>query len=177
MSFSEEVSTSGAIAQGGAASIFIAFFSKAIQIMVPYLIVTFFIVLLDCYYGIRASKKREEEIRTARAIRRTVSKLFEYVCWIIIAASLSIAANWNPLQYIVMGIPVLVEMSSITQNYLFLKGKMIKGLNIIKIIGDKTNTDLSGVEIKDIEEKKEEPKQKPKKGTKKQPKVNYQDKK
>ena len=52
-----------------------------------------------------------------------------------------------------MGIPVLVEMSSITQNYLFLKGKMIKGLNIIKIVGDKTNTDLSGVEIVDIEEK------------------------
>lgn len=157
MSFTEEVSTSGAIAQGGAASIFVAFFSKAIPIMVPYIIATFIIVLLDCYYGIKAAKKREEEIRPARAIRRTVSKLFEYVCWIIIAASLAVAANWNPLQYIIMGIPVLVEMSSITQNYLFLKGKMIKGLNIIKIIGEKTNTDLSDVEIKDVEE---EPKEK-----------------
>ena len=165
MSFTEEVSTSGAIAQGGVASIFIAFFSKAIQIMVPYLVVIIFIVLLDCYYGIKASKKRGEQIRVARAIRRTVSKLFEYVCWIIVAVSLSIAANWNPLQYIIMGIPVLVEMSSITQNYLFLKGKMIKGLNIIKIVGDKTNTDLSGVEIVDIEEK---PKNKEsKKGSKK----------
>lgn len=152
MSFSEEVSTSGAIAQGGVASIFIAFFSKAIQIMVPYLIVTFFIVLMDCYYGIKASIKRGEEIKTARAIRRTVSKLFEYICWIIVAASLSIAANWNPLQYIIMGIPVIVELTSIVQNYLFLKNKRISGLNIVKIVGDKIGTDLSDVKIEDVKE-------------------------
>lgn len=154
MSFSEEVSTSGAIAQGGVASIFITFFYDALQIMIPYLIVTFAIVLLDCVYGIKAAKKRNEDIKVARAIRRTVSKTFEYVCWIIVAASLSLAVKWNPLQYIILSIPVGIEMLSIYQNYLFIKGKRIVGLNIFKIVGEKIGTDLSEVKIEDAEEKK-----------------------
>lgn len=154
MSFSEEVSTSSAIAQGGAASIFITFFYDALQIMIPYLIVTFAIVLLDCVYGVKAAKKRNENIKVARAIRRTVSKIFEYTCWIIVAASLSLAVKWNPLQYIILAIPVGIEMLSIYQNYLFIKGKRIVGLNIFKIVGEKIGTDLSEVKIEDAEEKK-----------------------
>ena len=152
MSFSEEISTSGAIAQGGASAVFIAFFQDTLQIMIPYLIVTFAIVVLDCIYGIKASIKRGEHIRPARAIRRTVSKLFEYICWIIVAATLSLAVKWGPLQYIILSIPIGIELLSIMQNFLFIKGKRIQGLNIFKIVGEKIGTDLSDVKIEDVEE-------------------------
>lgn len=149
MTFSEEISTSGAIAQGGVASVFIAFYHNSLQIMVPYVIVVFAVVVLDLIQGIKASIKRGEEIRVSRAIRRTVSKLFEYICWVVLATTLSLAVNWSALQYIILCIPLITEMISIVDNYLFSKGKKITGLNFWKIFGSKLGVDLDDVKIED----------------------------
>ena len=43
--------------------------------------------IADFKFGIEASKKRGETIRKSRAIRRTVNKMIDYICWILVATS------------------------------------------------------------------------------------------
>ena len=45
------------------------------------------LIIADFKFGIEASKKRGETIRKSRAIRRTVNKMIDYICWILVATS------------------------------------------------------------------------------------------
>ena len=58
------------------------------QKMLIWLIVAVVLVLGDLRFGIEAAKKRGETVRRSRAVRRTVNKLVDYLCWICIAWNL-----------------------------------------------------------------------------------------
>ena len=88
------------------------------------------LIIADFKFGIEASKKRGETIRKSRAIRRTVNKMIDYICWILVATSFG-AAFGQPF-----GIPILpaivlfviygCEINSCFNNFFEAHGKKLR---------------------------------------------------
>ena len=108
---------------------------------------------MDLIFGIAAAQRRGESVRVSRAIRRTVNKLVEYACWVILAASLAVAFNFKSLNWIILSIVIGNEMISIFSNWMFVHGKKVSGLQdfFLKLLGKKLDTDLSDIKIEDAE--------------------------
>jgi hypothetical protein len=147
MQFSEMQSTESALLQGGTSVVMTAFLYEVIADMLPFLIVAVIVILVDLIFGIRAAQHRKEEVRYSRAFRRTVSKMFEYVCWVTLSSSLAVAFKFPTLEWIILGAVILNEVVSIASNWCEVHGIRIKGLNLPKIIGEKVGVDLSDVKI------------------------------
>ena len=150
-----QTDTPAVIAQTGASAILISYYNDALVLVIPFAIVALSLVVTDLFFGIGAAKMRNEDIRLSKALRRTLDKLLSYVCWIIVAASLSISFAYRPLNWIILGVVCAIELISIFSNYMACKGKKVTGLDglLIKIISDKLNTDMSGVKVEDNDTK------------------------
>lgn len=94
--------------------------------IVIWIIVAFALILGDLRFGIMASMKRGEKIRGSRAVRRTINKMVDYICWVSIAwvlgASFGKIFGIPLLAAIIMVIVCTVELSSIFDNYFEYKG-------------------------------------------------------
>lgn len=112
-------------------------FAEAWQQMIWFLILAIVLILGDLRFGIAAAKKRGEKIRPSRAVRRSLNKLVDYICWLSIATVVGI--NFGTvfgiplLSVIIMAVVCIIEMSSIIDNYLEYKG-IKKRVNLIKLI-------------------------------------------
>lgn len=121
---------------GFTASVLIPF-AEAWQQMIWFLILAIVLILGDLRFGIAAAKKRGEKIRPSRAVRRSLNKLVDYICWLSIATVVGI--NFGTvfgiplLSVIIMAVVCIIEMSSIIDNYLEYKG-IKKRVNLIKLI-------------------------------------------
>ena len=110
------------------------------------ILLAFLIIIADLRWGIVAARKRGEEIRWSRAIRRTINKFLDYVLWIMIAAilgeSFGAILDVPIISMIVLGVVYSIELSSATGHYFFVKGikkrldlwGLFKGYKIIKDI-------------------------------------------
>lgn len=109
------------------------------------------LIIADLRFGVMASKKRGETIRTSRAVRRSVNKLIDYTCWVLLACALehTFAEPFHiPLMpTIVMLVVYGVEINSIFANYFEYRGLKLK-VDIFKFFKKKTD------DIIDIEEVK-----------------------
>ena len=105
--------------------------------MLWFLILAIILILGDLRFGIAAAKKRGEKIRPSRAVRRSLNKLVDYICWLSIATVVGInfgtVFSLPLLSVIIMAVVCIIEMSSIVDNYLEYKG-IKKKVNIIKLI-------------------------------------------
>lgn len=109
------------------------------------------LIVADLRFGVMASKKRGETIRTSRAVRRSINKLIDYTCWVLLACALehtfAVPFHIPLLPTIVMLVVYGVEINSIFANYFEYKGLNLK-VDIFKFFKKKTN------DIIDIEEVK-----------------------
>ncbi len=127
--------------------------------MAVWLLVAFVLILVDLRFGIAAAKVRGEKIRKSRAVRRTVNKMVDYICWISIAWVLGDTFGKQLhiplLAVIVMAVVCLIELSSIFDNYFEAHG-INKKFNVFKFFSNLFKLpDLS----ESIEEKEEDKKQ------------------
>jgi hypothetical protein len=159
MSTFTEESTTGVIVQSGVTGAAITFFSDAVISMTPYLIVSLILILVDLYFGVKAALHRGETVRISRAFRRTVGKMFEYLCWVMVSVSLAVAFEVQFLVWIILGFVMGNEVLSIITNWLESHNKRIVGFNPFKVVGEKIGVDLSDVHI---EEKDKPASEKPK---------------
>lgn len=122
---------------GGFTAAVLSPFIEGWQQMLWFLILAVILILGDLRFGIAAAKKREEKIRPSRAVRRSLNKLVDYICWLSIATVVGI--NFGSvfglplLSVIIMAVVCIIEMSSIIDNYLEYKG-IKKKVNLIKLI-------------------------------------------
>lgn len=88
------------------------------------------LIIADLRFGIMKSKKRGEEIRTSRAIRRSINKLIDYTCWVLLACALEhtfgIPFHIPLLPTITMLIVYGAEINSIFGNYFEYRGINLK---------------------------------------------------
>ena len=102
-----------------------------------WLIVAIVLIIADLNFGIKAARYRHEIIRRSKAIRRSVNKLVDYICWIAIAWALGVSFS-SPFNIPLLPLLVLVfvygiELQSIVDNYLEYKG-FKKRLSLLRLI-------------------------------------------
>lgn len=122
---------------GGFTASVLSPFVEGWQQMLWFLLLAIILILGDLRFGIAAAKKRGEKIRPSRAVRRSINKLVDYICWLSIAAMIGVnfgsVFDLPLLSVIIMALVCIIEMSSIIDNYLEYKGIKQK-VNLIKLI-------------------------------------------
>ncbi len=130
-------------------------FVEGWESLIIWLIVAFVLILVDLRFGIQAALHRGEKIRGSRAIRRTVNKMVDYICWISIAwvlgHSFGNIFDIPLLVAIIMLVVCSVELSSIFDNYFEYKG-LSKRFNVWKFFSKLFRISLE----ESIEDKKDD---------------------
>lgn len=142
------------VMEGSIATTVVVFLQNAVLRMIPYSVPAVFLILLDLYYGCRAAKFRGEKVRLSTAVRRTMTKLFSYVCWIILASTLSLSFQHDWLEWSVLGLVYANELASIIGNYLETKGIEFSFVGfyrwILKVIAGKAGEAMDSAEAEGI---------------------------
>lgn len=114
------------------------------------------LVFCDLRFGVMAAKTRGEKIRKSRAMRRTINKLVDYTCWILLSVGIEFAFGVSlhiPLiPVFVMLVIYGIELNSVFQNYFDYRHINAK-VNIFNWFKKK------GADIIEVEEKEKEDKQ------------------
>ncbi len=151
-------SVGSVVAGTGLSATLLIFFENSLASMIPYLFISFVVIMIDLWFGVQAAKTRGEEIRWSRAIRRTVGKCFEYFCWSVLASSLSVATGLQIIQTGLMLVVIGIECISVFQNWLTVKkGKKVTvdlPAVVEAAVSDKLGVDVHGI-IKIEGEKKD----------------------
>lgn len=144
----DETPVVGTIVGTGVTSSLLLFFQQSLEKMVPYFFICGLVIMIDLVFGIKAAKKRDEDIRVSRAIRRTLGKTFEYFAWAVLASSLTVATGYGIIQTGLMLLVIGIELISVAQNWYFWKfGKRVK-VDALKaaeaVIEAKTGANIKG---------------------------------
>ena len=142
------------VMQGSVATTLVVFLQTAVLRMIPYAIPAVFLIALDLFYGCRAAKYRGEKVRLSTAVRRTMTKFFSYVCWVILASTLALAFKQDWLEWAVLGLVYVNELASIIGNYLETKGITFSFVGfyrwILKAIAGKAGEAMDDAEAEGI---------------------------
>lgn len=122
---------------GGMTAAVLSPFVEGWHRIIWFLILAIILILGDLRFGIAAAKKRGEHIRPSRAVRRSLNKLVDYICWLSIATVVGVnfgsVLGLPTLSVIIMAVVCVIELSSIVDNYLEYKG-IKKKINVIKLL-------------------------------------------
>jgi len=138
------------ILQGGVSATAVAFFQEAVLHMIPYATPAAALLVLDLLYGIRAARFRKEKVRTSTAVRRSITKLFSYVCWLILASTLALAFKVQWLEWGVLGLVYANELASVIGNYLETKDIDFSLVAFLRLLFKK-GAGHAGIEVSDDE--------------------------
>lgn len=144
---------------GGFAVIASSFIIQSLEHMIPWLIVSFSVIICDLAFGVRKSLLMNEEVRFSGAIRRTMGKMVTYFAFVCMVVMINIAsgAKWNIDIYSCLFV-CFIEFCSIISNILKPKGydfNILKALGIFcKKVFNVDKEDVSEIITKDKEEKK-----------------------
>lgn len=137
----------------------VLFFNESLELMIPFAIVTVVLVIVDLYFGWEAARlkyakdAKSERVRASTALRRTVNKLVEYTCWVVLASTLAVAFHKDWIHTAMMAIVITNEVISIIDNYFYCHGKKVTGIwqFVFRAVGDKFNVDTSDINVEDLE--------------------------
>lgn len=144
---------------GGFAMIASSFIVRSLEHMIPWLIVSFAVIICDLAFGVRKSLLMNEEVRFSGAIRRTMGKMVTYFAFVCMVVMINIASGgkWNIDIYSCLFV-CFIEFCSIISNILKPKGydfNILKALGIFcKKVFNVDKEDVSEIITKDKEEKK-----------------------
>lgn len=112
------------------------------------------LTIADLRFGISAARRRKEQVKWSRAIRRTFNKITSYAIWIILAYTFGQAFGMpfgiELLPLIMLLVIYGVELESIYANYFASRGKNLK-INVFKFFSKKTDI----IEIEDSKTKED----------------------
>lgn len=115
------------------------------------------LVFCDLRFGVMAAKVRGEKIRKSRAMRRTINKLVDYTCWILLSVGIEFAFGMSlhiPLiPVFVMLVIYGIELNSVFQNYFDYRGIKAK-VNIFNWF-KKKGAEIIEVEVEEKDKKEE----------------------
>ena len=142
------------VMEGGVSAAIVVFLQTAVLRMIPYAVPAVFLIALDLFYGIRAAKYRGEEEKFSPALRRTITQLFSYGCWIILASTLALSFKHDWLEWAVLGLVYVNEFVSIVGNYLETKGITFSFVGfyrwVLKLVAGKAGGVMDDFEAGDI---------------------------
>ena len=116
------VEESSLIVEGTVSAALVTLLQTAVLRMIPFAIPAVALLFLDLIYGCRAAKSRGEAVRASTAIRRTATKFFGYLCWLILASTLALSFGRDWLEWGTLALVYANELLSVVGNYLESKG-------------------------------------------------------
>lgn len=151
-----EKGTAVVLTEGGYSVIFATFLQESIGHMIPWLVVSFFVIICDLVVGIRKSLLMGEEVRFSSACRRTMGKMLSYFMFVIMVAVIDVAANGGGVidKWACLAV-CLIEFSSIMSNIMRPKGYDVNLVKMIAVVFSK-KFDVDKKDIEEIIEKEEE---------------------
>lgn len=124
------------ISQFGVITILMDFFEPLKWVLTA----AFVLIIVDLRFGVAAATKRGESVRFSRAIRRTINKIVDYSCWILLAGVVGEAFgepfNIPLLPLIILLVIFGCEINSCYSNYFESRGKSVK-VNVFKLFAKK----------------------------------------
>lgn len=150
----EQSTTTETVVQGSTTAILTSIFYQALADSIIWLVVAAVAIVCDLFFGCEAAKHRGERVRLSRAVRRTVNKMCEYLCWVMLGITISIgfAADW--LKYVIFGIIYGNELSSCLSNYFEAKGKRIT-FNVFALLGRRLGiSELEQISVEEADRNK-----------------------
>lgn len=141
---------------GGFSVIASSFIMQSLEHMIPWLIVTFSVVVCDLMFGIRKCLLLGEEVRFSGAVRRTMGKMVTYFAFVCMVVMINIASGnkWNIDVYSCLFV-CFIELCSIISNILKPKGYNFNLLKALGLFGKKVlnveKEDMSEIITKDKE--------------------------
>lgn len=129
--------------QGSFASVASAFIMESLQHMIPWLIVSFFVIMADLAFGVRKSFLLGEKVRFSRAMRATMGKMTTYFAFVCAVCMINVASGkgWDIDVYACL-LVCFIEGCSIIGNILKPKGIRIDMLGAARVFVKKaTNVD------------------------------------
>lgn len=142
---------------GGFSVIASSFIAQSLEHMIPWLIVTFSVVVCDLAFGIRKSLLMGEEVRFSGAVRRTMGKMVTYFAFVCMVVMINIASGnkWN-IDVCSCLLVCFIEFCSIISNILKPKGYSFNLLKALGLFGKKVldveKEDMNEIITKDKEE-------------------------
>lgn len=152
MNLNNTTDTGAVVVTGGVSAAALVFLKTSLENMIPFLIVAAILIVVDLYFGIKAAKKRGDVVRASTALRKTIGKTFEYICWVTLAASIGVAFEFKALEWVILGLVLGNEVLSIAGNYFYIHGYKLEGFDLLKFIGKKAGVDTEGIKLEKIEE-------------------------
>lgn len=151
-----EKGTVVALTEGGYSVIFATFLQESIGHMIPWLVVSFFVIICDLVVGIRKCLLMGEEVRFSSACRRTMGKMLSYFMFVIMVAVIDVAANGGGVidKWACLAV-CLIEFSSIMSNILKPRGYDVNLVKMIALIFSK-KFDVAKKDVEEIIEKDNE---------------------
>jgi hypothetical protein len=134
MNIVDENNKANMITQGTTTVVLSGYYYSVFASMFPFLIVVLPLVTLDIKYGRRKARSRGEEVTIRKTVRMTLDKVFSYLCWIMLSATLALAFGTIAIKIIIMGIVFGVEVASVISNYLYDKGIEISSASAITLV-------------------------------------------
>ena len=148
----DDVTKSSLITQGVTAGFFSQYIHAMYVEVLPWLIPAIPLILLVCKYGRQNAKAKKEEVTWCKTIKMAINKVFNYICWIMIACTLSIAFDCTAIAYCIMAIVYGLELMKCVLRYVQSQGYKVSErqalIVFLKIILQKfTNTDVEAEKI------------------------------
>jgi hypothetical protein len=129
------------VVEGGVSAAFVAYLQQTVLAMIPFALPALVLVALDLDFGLRAAKHRYQKYRReqdrvtfSRAVRGTVGKVFDYVCWLVVSSSMSVAFHQDWIQWAILGLVYVNELGSVIGNYLCTKDIEFSLLDFLKAV-------------------------------------------
>lgn len=137
---------------GGVTATVLSGFADFMEPLKWFLLLGLLLIIVDLRFGIEAAQYRKEKIRPSRAVRRTLNKVVDYLCWIFLAGALGetfgVPFSIAFLPAIVMLVVYGIEINSCFANYFEARGKKVK-VDVFKYFAKKNDI----IEIEEEEKK------------------------
>lgn len=139
------------LASGGITAVANLFWQQSINVMLPWLITTFVVILADLAAGIRKSHLLHVHVSPTTAIRETMGKAVVYFGFVMSAAMLDVAAEGNMkiAKWCCLFIMV-VEGGSVVSNILIPYGIRLSPKAVIKFFLKKSPLGISDDDADDF---------------------------
>lgn len=138
------------VLQGGMSATAIAFLQTTVLRMIPYALPSLFFIILDLVYGIKSAKSKKEKVRFSTAVRRTTTKAFQYVCWLVLSTTLALAFKADWLEWFILGLVYINEFASIVGNFLETKGMELSFVDFYRWVFRKASEKV-GIAVEEAE--------------------------
>lgn len=148
MNIMEEASKDSLITQGITTGFLSQYLYQTYVAVLPWLLPCIPLIILVCKYGRAKAKLNGEEVTWGKTIKMAINKVFNYICWIMIACTLSLAFQKNSITFVIMAIVYGLEVLKLILRYVQSHGyevneKQALVIFIKLILARYTNVDLN----------------------------------